>query len=193
MDEKCLADPDWWSEDKCRPYYLAARLSARTPFSSLDGAEPLQRHQAGSGVEHAGFRGGHWQRVRVDVAWRRGPMAGAETDQSGADHWHANLQVGEYPVHIDFIRFGAMGPQRQYREYRVFVSAHEIARGGGFLGFLGGVFGCLRSWPLAVVFDEHLIYIDRLLQDWVGTRPGQLSATDVLSVWRELDPVGDPA
>lgn len=186
MNEKCLAVPDWWSADTVRSYYLAAIQSKGAPMSCLDGAEPLQKHQSTSGTELVGFRGREWQRVHMDLIWQRGSVSQTGTREFGLDHWHTSFQLEQYPVHIDYIRFGTAGPQTQYREYRVFVSAHQVARGGGFLGFLGGGFGCLRNWPLAAEFDEYLIYIDQFLQSWTGSVPGRLDTTSVLSVWKAV-------
>lgn len=185
MSDNCPAINDWWNEDYCRPYYQAARVSPHCGICRLDCAEPLPKSKLKKGKREMTFRSKQWQRVPIRLRWQRGPMAGAEVGSFNPDHWHTTFRIRkEHTIHIDYVGFGKMGPQRRYREYRVNVNGKEIARGGGYLGFIGAEYGCLRNWPLATIFEEYLLYIGGLLQDWVGSKPGQLESRGKLSVWR---------
>jgi hypothetical protein len=165
-----------------RPFYLVDQ--SHDPKVITTPASRLEANWRVNGIEHARYEGRVWRATGIKVGWSPGPIAFSRDETPyRADHWHTGFMVQKHAVHIDFISFFCMGPQTAYREYRVFCDGEEVKRGGGFMGFLMGVFTRQRNWPLAIEIEDHLIRIDKLLQYWVGSKQGQITPEEACSLW----------
>ncbi len=184
----CPAIPEWWKSDVFRPFYQEL-----VPFGDPDfratPAAPLENRQVINGVEYVTCAGNRWRDAGIPIQWTPGPISQFPLSEPHimSDHWHTSFTVRTHSVHIDFVSFLRGGPRTGYREYRVYCDEEEIKRGGGYAGFIGGNFTHQRNWPLAVEIEDHLIYINRLLQWWPESDNGKISAEAVCSVWVRVD------
>jgi len=184
VGDLCPAVQEWWDSNVFRPFYLVLAQSG-DPDQRISPAGSLTEQQTFDGVEYAAFEGNMWRNTGIPIRWLPGPISQLSLSEPYAmsDHWHTSFAIRKRSLHIDFVSFFRMGPQTSYREYRVFCDGQEVNRGGGFAGFLGGNFTRQRNWPLAVEIDDHLLYIHRFLQYWVGAVRGQIVEDEVCSVW----------
>lgn len=181
LEADCLVTPYWWDVPDFIRYYkdgfhTAGAVRVVPPSSRIDPRGVI------NGTEHGIFEGKTWRLMTSDFIWVQGtkidPIPFAESD-----HWHTGFQLNNHQIHIDFISHFRGGPQTSYREYRIFLDGEQVQRGGGKAGFLMAVFVSLKNWPVSFVIDEHLIYINRLLQNWVGSKVGEVTNDPVCSIW----------
>lgn len=185
MKYPCQVTKEWWDHDDFLLFYkdgfhAHGIVSVQLPSSRIDPRKIVD------GIEYGIFEGKTYKITDQEIIWSNCQLDELMPDVI-PDHWHTSFTLNQHEVHIDFISYFRGGPQTSYREYRIFVDGEQMKRGGGRVGFIGGVFCDFKNFPVSVQVDEYLIYINSTLQRWVGSKQGQIDNDQACSVWTLIE------